>query len=698
MDNISFQYPAWYLLLCLACGALYAVLLYLRPGALKDQPARLRLGLAVLRFLAVSLIAVLLLEPLLRRIATEVQKPVIVLARDASESVGNALGDEKSSFLERWERLAEGLSEDFEVKPYSFGEGVRPGLDTAFSDKETDIAEALAGIYSLYSGQNLGAVVLASDGIYNKGSNPLYAVSGLNAPLYSVALGDTTPQRDLLVKRVFHNRIVYLGDRFSIQVDVLAENANGARSTLRVYQVSEGGQRLLKEEAVVVNSNRFFETREFILDAPAAGVQRYRVELARIEGESNPVNNRQEIFIDVLDARQKILVLANAPHPDVTAFKQALVGNKNYEVTTAYANDFSERIEAFDFVVLHNLPSARFDLGPIFQSLQEKSIPHLFVAGSQVNFSRFNERQGLVSINNRGGSVNQVQGYWADGFGLFKISDELRSALPGFSPLTAVFGEFTPGAAGAPLLLQRIGKIDTGYPLLAMGEENGVKKGVLCAEGVWKWRLFDYLQHQNHDLFDELIGKMVQYLSVKDDKRRFRVNLPENIFDENEPVAFDAELYNRSFELINEPEAALTVEEEGGKSYDFTFNRSGSTYRLNAGVLPVGNYNFLATTSFGGERFEYQGRFSIQPVQLESFETTADHGALALLSEKYGGELLYPDGIAGLPEKIRSRETVKPVIYETALTHPALNFKWLFGLILLLLGAEWAIRRYKGAY
>ncbi|MEM9991600.1 MAG: hypothetical protein AAF738_07530 [Bacteroidota bacterium] len=38
MNNITFQYPAWYLLLCLALGIIYAVLLYYRDRTFKEQP------------------------------------------------------------------------------------------------------------------------------------------------------------------------------------------------------------------------------------------------------------------------------------------------------------------------------------------------------------------------------------------------------------------------------------------------------------------------------------------------------------------------------------------------------------------------------------------------------------------------------------------------------------------------------------
>ncbi len=699
MDNLSFSYPSWYLLLCLLLGLGAALLLYYRSAAFREQSALLNWVLGILRFLGVSLIAILLLAPLLRDVVQETKKPVIVLAQDVSESVGSALSNaDSAAYREELEALQAALSEDYELKTYSYGSEVREGLDYTFADKQSNISEMLSSAYSLYSGQNLGAVILATDGIYNEGSSPVYSGGKLAAPVYTIALGDTTPQKDLLVKRVFYNRIAYLGDKFSVEIDLLAENAAGSSSKLSIYKIENGNQRLLEQQAVQIDDNSYFDTREVILDANEAGVQRYRVSLSSLPGEASTANNSKDIFIDVLDARQKILILANAPHPDISAIRQGISNNKNYEVEVEYARNFTGQLAAYDFVILHNLPSAENDATSVFNALQQQQISHLFIAGLQTNPARFNELQPLLDITLRGGGENLVQAAIAPEFGLFTIEDELKQRLPNFPPLTAFFGEFTRGSTGEVLLYQQVGDIRTEYPLLMLGEEDQTKIGVLAAEGIWKWRLFDYLQNQNHELFNELIGKAVQYLSLKEDKRRFRVSLAKNIFDENENIYFDAELYNRSFELVNEPDASLVITDQEGKEYDFTFNKSGNAYRLNAGILPVGNYSFRGSVFYNGEQLSYDGQFSVKPIQLESYETTADHNLLQLLSERYGGQLYYPGQLQDIATAIRERDTVKPVIYETAKTRPVIDLKWLFFLLLLLFSAEWGLRRYFGAY
>jgi hypothetical protein len=699
MSNLTFQYPAWFLIFCIMLGLSYALVLYYRDNTFRDYPRALHGLMGGLRFLAVTILSSLLLSPLLKSSLLDTKKPIVVLAQDVSESIDAEMTpEEKSRYRERLQNLSRDLGEAYELVEFSFGSEVRPGIDTAFGDKVTNISSMLRMLYDLYSNQNLGAVVLASDGIYNEGSNPVYASTRLSVPIYTVALGDTTPKRDVIIKRVFHNRIAYLGDRFSVQVDIAAQNSAGSNSRLMVYKIEGDERRQLEQIPVTIDRNDFFQTIEVILDAEASGVQRYRLVIGAVEGEATTANNVKDIFVDVLDARQKILILANAPHPDVTALRQSIITNKNYQVTTAYIEDFQENLPEFDFVILHQLPSRTHDISAILNRLDDLNMSRFFIVGAQTNLGRFNQQQPLVQIIGAGQQTNDVQARVAPSFNLFNVEESVLNELPNFPPLVVPFGEFQPAGDAQPLLYQRIGKVDTRYPLLLLGENNGAKVGVLCGEGIWKWRLFDYLQHENHEIFDDLLGKTVQYLSLKEDKRRFRVNTSENIFNENEPVYFDAELYNESYQLINEPDVSMVITNSEGNEFTYTFNKTNKAYSLNAGTLPVGNYSYRATVVVNGNELVYNGQFSIQPIQLELYETTADHGMLRLLSEKYGGQLLYPDALENIPAMLEEKGTVKPVIYETTKTRSVINLKWIFFLIAGLLSLEWFLRRYLGGY
>jgi hypothetical protein len=389
MNDLTFQYPSWFLILCILLGLLYTAILYFRDRSFKDAPRWLPPGLALLRFLAVTLISILLLTPLLKRLKTDTKKPIVVLAQDQSQSIAQAMDSTAlTDFQLRWQDLYQTLSEDYEVVDYAFGGDVRLRSEDSLNDQATNLSQLFQNIYDRYSNQNLGAVIIATDGIYNQGNNPVYAGQTFNAPVYTVGLGDTIPRKDLVLKRVFHNNIAYLGDRFGIQLDLSAYNCGGANTELRVYKVTNGRSQLLQSETISIEGADFFDTRELLLEANQVGVQRYRVSLSPVAGEVTTANNARDFFIDVLDARQKILLLANSPHPDLTALKQSLLGNKNYEVEVAYIRDLSVIPEEYDLVILHQLPARGQAIQPLLRRLNEEKVSRLFVLGTQSDFNQ----------------------------------------------------------------------------------------------------------------------------------------------------------------------------------------------------------------------------------------------------------------------------------------------------------------------
>jgi hypothetical protein len=555
-------------------------------------------------------------------------------------------------------------------------------------------------VYDLYSNQNLGAVVLASDGIYNEGSNPVYTAAKIAAPIYTIALGDTTKKKDLAIKRTFSNKIAYLGDKFSVQLDIAATNCTGAATNMTVYHIEGANSKKIKSEVVSINKADFFITKDLILDADKAGVQHFRVVLSEIAGEHTTQNNAKDIFIDVLDARQKILILANGTHPDLTAIKQAIENNKNYRVTIQTINNITVKVNDFDFVILHQLPSKTNDASSILRQLNENKKSRWFIYGTQSSPSAFNSSQSLVNVIGGGNDqTNDVQAKLNPSFSAFILDENVRKDLPNFAPLSAPFAQDIKEIGNAQVIAyQRIGKVETKFPLLAVGEENGIRTGVLVAEGLWKWRLFDFLQHQNHDITNEVVGKMMQYLSVKDDKRKFRINTSKNLFNENEPIVFDAELYNDNFELINDSDATLVITNQEGKEFPFTFNKSGKTFNLNAGQFPAGYYSYKGRSSYKGQELTFTGQFSVQPLQMEIYETTADHALLNLLSKQHGGEMVYADNLLNISEKMKNDKGLKSIIYQTNKTRSVINLKWIFWLILSIFSIEWFCRRYFGAY
>lgn len=699
MESIQLQFPAWYILLCLGAGLLFAGVLYFRDTTFDDQPRFVKVIMSVLRFVSVALLCALLLSPFIKYYERTTQEPLVVIAQDNSRSVGYFFDVEDSArYVAKLAQLQNALSEKYEVRTVTFGEQVREDDTIRFSGQVTDIAEVINYVYDHYGDRNLGAIVLATDGIYNRGTNPLYLPQTLTSPVHTVALGDTTIRTDVLITRVLHNRIAFLGDRFPVQVDIAARKLEGRQVRLTLQKIEGGETRNVEQEEIRITGDQFFTTREFLLDAEPSGVNRYRVRVSGVSGERNYINNTRDFYVEVIDGRLEVLVLGHSPHPDLAAFQEIIQAHENYTARVELISDFTGDVTEFDLVILHQIPGLLDNARAILSSLDNAEIPRIFVLGEQSHLPLFNNAQELLTIQGGQRSSNEVTAIVDQSFQLFSIPQDLERQLQTFAPLNAPFGEYAVNPAAKVYLYQRIGKVDTQFPLFLFGTKGSAKMGILAAEGLWKWRLYDYLQNNSHDLTNALVNKAIQYVTVKDDKRRFRSSPSKNVYLDNEPIAFDAELYNQSYELINDPEAFLVIRGPEGNEYDYTFNKTARSYAIDIGKFAVGDYTYTAFTEYLGQRLQVNGRFSVQPIQLESYVTTADHGLLHNLSEKYGGELYYPAELTRLSDQLLNDDRIKPVIYQSVRNRPLLHLRWLFAIFALLLGLEWFLRRYFGGY
>ena len=700
-SSLSFQYPAWFLVLCLLAGATYAAVLYYRDTTFDEKTSGSKwwqYAMATFRFVAVTVLAVLLLSPFIRTRNTKQFKPVVAVINDNSESVKAGLKADTTAYKQQLEKLISKLGDKYEVVPYNAGDVLKRGVDFSYTDKSTDLSGALDEINSIYYNQNLGAVVIASDGIYNKGVNPVYTAAKAGYSVYTIALGDTTIQKDQKLSNAYYNKITYLNDQFALRVDVEQTNLPGKNVKLSVYEVGEGNNAtLLQGKDIVYTSDNFFQSYDFVLPASRVGIMHYRIALSNVEGEVTYRNNVRDIFVEVLDGRQKILLVAQSPHPDIAAFKAAIESNKNYQLDVEFAESFAKKLNEYNLVILHQLPSANNRAAAILKEAAELKKSLLFVVGSQTLLPEFVRAQQSVAIKGNADKFNEVTANVSKDFALFTLSDKTIQTIPKLPPFSCFFGEFSANASSKVLLMQKINSVATDFPLWLLNETGEQKTGVICGEGLWRWRLYDYLINKNHDATNELINKTVQYLAVKSDKRPFRVNQTKTIYQDNEAVTFDAQLYNASYELVNQPDVDLKIT-GGDKPYEYKFSKTENAYSLNAGFLPVGNYAYTATTKLGNSTYTASGKFSVSPLQLEEMGTRADHQVLYQLATQHNGAMHYLIDIDKIAEEIDARNQLKPILYDTFVTEGAINLKWIFFLLLVLISAEWIIRKYLGGY
>jgi len=695
LKNLILEYPSWAIILCPILGLLFALLLYYRDKRLYDLSNAMRTFLAAVRFIVVTIIAFFLLEPLIRQFDTELEQPIVVVAIDNSTSLvlSKDSSETRSAIDQLKLQVGQDLDGDFETVYYTFGQEVSRNGEVDFNQPVTDISALFQSLKDRYSNRNLGGVILASDGIYNRGSNPRYALGGLNVPVYTLALGDTTVKKDALIAEIAANRLAFLGNTFPVEARIKANKFQGAVLNCLLMKNGE----VLEKKSIDVSSDPFETSVRFLIEAKEPGLQRYTVGISPLEDEVTLANNSASVIVDVIDSRQKVLLLAHAAHPDLFALRRAVESSDNYEVDVAFQTSFDySKLEEYDILVLHQLPT----LGTTEQAqiaLNRSDKPVFAIVGGETIIKRMPSLGLGVQLSARRGSFNDVNGVLNPAFSKFTLEKGINDFIGQAPPLQVPFGNWSVSNSAEVVLNQKVGTILTEDPLLLVNEVNDEKNAILLGEGIWRWRLYDYAVNESHAQFDELITSLIQFLAVKEDKRFFRVDGPRDLM-ENEPIVFNAELYNASYEAVNDAEASMTITDAEGKTYPFNFSRTEMAYRLDAGSLPVGTYSYTADVERSGTKYSDGGSFSVQPFELEGANLRADHRLLYNISQNSGGELIYPGNISSALTALKNSERAAPVSYSTEILSSLLNLGWPLFLVILLLAIEWFIRKRTGHY
>ena len=328
-----------------------------------------------MRALVLFALVFLLLEPFITNLINDLEKPLLLIYSDATESVS----EEERTRFEAWFESNEELLEDkYDIHFRRFGNGVANRDDSSANiGLNTDYSSVIESVNEDHYNQNIGAVVVASDGIQNLGQDPRYQTMNNAASLYVFAQGDSTIQPDFEITEVLNNDLVFLGNKFQIKVRYKAKRMKGNLAWLAIMR---DGKKIDGLASEIFDAK---EVREvlFELEADQLGLNRYTISIEPHDSENNISNNSVETFIDVLDNRTQVTIIAKAPHPDIAAIKIAIESNDQYEVHAHLLAEWDEDLQNVDLAILHGLPTDPNDLNKI-KGIRDQQIPVLSIVTS----------------------------------------------------------------------------------------------------------------------------------------------------------------------------------------------------------------------------------------------------------------------------------------------------------------------------
>ncbi len=692
--QISFDYPIWKLAIVLLAGLIYAAILYYK-NTKEPYSQLLKIILFLFRFTTVSCIALLLLSPFIRQTHKQIEQPTIILAQDNSASISMTADSNyyKNTFRLIIDSLTHSLKDKYTIDTYTFGKDMVKNQAITYDAQQTNISQVIQTIHYNYINRNIGAIILLSDGIYNQGINPIYNTQLSKIPVICVGLGDTVEHPDLSIFELRYNKKVNLKSDFTIEATIRATQMSGKSATIELFD----NDKIIVEKKITISTNKFSSTQYFTLNADSIGYKKLILRIVTNSNESNFQNNERIFYTEVINKKYKILIWSKAPHPDIAAIKSAL--SENEETVIRFGKDNLQSDDKFDLIILHQLPSKTIDFQIINKLLEANDqSPVLFITGSESDFSSFNSLQQTFRLEADHLKTIESVPVLNETFGLFQTIEFDMNQISHYPPLISPFGEYLQNIPSSALFYQKIKGIDTKLPQISFSIDDKHKTAYIFGTGIWRWRLSSFNEKGNTQSFDQIIQKSISFLLAENNDQPLQILVNESV-SQSEDVRFKGLLFNKSSELVNDPELSIEITNSNSNEvYPFTFARSQNGYELNAGHLPIGSYSFDAFTVINGEKIDAKGKFTIEKSSIEGLNLLADHHLLHRIATQSGGLFVPLDSLQLISQWLDKQNTITSVSHFSETFQPIINHYWTMILLILLLFVEWLLRKIYGSY
>lgn len=699
-----------------------------------------RILLLALRALAAFWVLALLLQPAIELRAVSRVRTRIAVAVDASRSMSLATQDGT-----RAEAVAEhlaasqpafaALAERATIQPFTFGE--RSHLLERFPDPlpadegHSDLSRALTEIAGQSVGQELGAIILYSDGVDTEGLTPDAArkkAAKLGVPIYAVGFPEGSAAPDLAIRRVLADDFAFLHNTVTIEVE-LEERGLGLDDT--VATLKQDGQ-VLQSKPVTFAGGTARVTFEF--KPRQIGKQVFQISVPVQSNEVVESNNQRSLVLKVIRDRIRVLQVAGRPSWDERFLRELLKRNPNVDLISFFilrsttdeqkasqdelalipfpVNDlFTTELPSFDVVIYQNFNYRPYKMAHYLRNVRDyvqKGGSFLMVGGD------FGFEDGAYADT----PIAEVLPLLLGGSSPFDTA-EFRPRLtkegrrhpitrigePG-EPPDAVFRRLPPlagfnaslgPAPGAQVLLEHPG-LPGNPPLVAVREIGGGRTMAVTTDSLWFWRFLAVGEGGAGREFDRFWGNSLRWLIRDPELARVRVKADRSVVPLGEPVIAEIQVLGPDFRGLPGPKVnAVLVPVEGGKDGPAgtaqAITGPEGAAMINFPEVPPGTYVIRASAELEGEnlgRAEEPVIVEASDIELEA--TFPRPEVLKALAEASGGA--YVDIDDRLPE-LEIKDARRLEVDRTRRI-PVWDTFFALTVLLALAASEWWIRRRAG--
>ena len=145
----------------------------------------------------------------------------------------------------------------------------------------------------------------------------------------------------------------------------------------------------------------------------------------------------------------------------------------------------------------------------------------------------------------------------------------------------------------------RINNQPRNNPLIVSRSFGSKRSLAVIGKDIWKWKL--QTATKDLTLFDNFIFSSARWLNAPDDQKKVRIKTSKKIYSSDELVEFSAQVYDESFNPVNDAEVKLQINTRDFKEELNLTSVGGGLYEGSFSSIKNGDYVFNGTATINGK-------------------------------------------------------------------------------------------------
>ncbi|QDU93146.1 vWA domain-containing protein [Lignipirellula cremea] len=201
---------------------------------------------------------------------------------------------------------------------------------------QTRLGDSLRYLVNRERGGPIAGIVLLTDGGQNSGVAPDVAVRAAQdakIPVYAVGLGSDKLPINVSVVDLQAPPRVYPGDEYAVVGLLRASGLKGRRVRVELYVSQDDGPEVLEEERTqVLETDGKTVSLRFEMPPKEGGRYAYTLKVVPPDGDHDNRDNAKSAKVEVVERRNKVLVLAGGPTREFRFLRNQLYRDRDTEV------------------------------------------------------------------------------------------------------------------------------------------------------------------------------------------------------------------------------------------------------------------------------------------------------------------------------------------------------------------------------